>query len=236
MLTYKGKKIADKGLVINLPHRKDRKENSNSLLKSIGFDGYEYFEGVIHSDEEWRRYGATQSFLDCAKIALDENLETLVVFEDDIKIMNNVTQQDFDNIFEKWDKFVEFYDLIAMGARPLIDSKIVKNDENFGSVSNALCAQAFLYKRPFLEYFYKTLKNYNVPGDPYYKVISDEFINDCCSHEIIYKNKNKLFNVGITIPMLFTQHAGFSDNENSEQNYDGWIEYCYWTAIKKGEE
>jgi hypothetical protein len=36
--------------------------------------------------------------------------------------------------------------------------------------------------------------------------------------------------------MLFTQHGGFSDNENSEQNYDGWIEYCYWTAIKKGEE
>jgi hypothetical protein len=236
MLTYKGKKIADRGVVVNLPHRKDRREKSDSVLKSLGFDGYEYIEGIVHTEQEWKRYGLTQTYINCAKNAIDDNIESLVVFEDDIKIMNGVSVEDFDKIFEKWDAFSENYDLIAMGTRPLIDSTITKDDENFGTVSNTLCTQAFLYKRTFLDYLYNTLKNYNVPGDPYYKVIIDEFINDCCSHEIIYKTKNKLFKVGITIPMLFTQHSGFSDIENSEQNYDGWMEHCYWTAIKKGEK
>lgn len=234
MITYKGKKIADRGLVLNLPHRVDRKESSNNLLKSLGFDGYEYYEGFVHPEPEWRRYGTTQSFLNCFEKALNDDLETLIIFEDDIKVMNQVSPDDFDKVFSKWDEFVNFYDLISIGSRPLPDSVIKMDDENFGTVSNTLCAQAFLYKRPFMEYFYETLKNYKVEGDQYYRVISDEFINDCCSHEQIYKIKNKLHKVGITIPMLFTQHGGFSDNENSEQNYDGWIEYCFWSAVNKG--
>lgn len=234
MITYKGKKIADKGLVINLPHRTDRKESSNELLKSLGFEGYEYIDGVIKEDPWWRRYGAVQAFLNCAKVVLDENLDSLIIFEDDIKVMNHVTEEDFKKVFDKWDNFTEYYDIIALGTRPLPDAKIVKDDENFGTLSNCVCAQAFYFKRPFLEYFYENLKNYEDPNDPYYKVIHDEFINDCCSHEIIYKKRNKLFKVGITIPMLFSQHGGWSDNEWGEYNHDGWIEHCYWQAVEKG--
>jgi hypothetical protein len=236
MVSYKGKKIADKGFVINLPYRMDRRYHTELVLKKYGFGGYEYIDGVIYDDPEWRVYGATQSFLNCAKIALDEGLESIIIFEDDIKVMNGTQESDFDKIFEKWDKFYDYFDLIGMGTRPLEGARIERIDEHFGKVSNALCAQAFLYKRNFLEYFYETLKNYNDPNDPYYRVIHDEFFNDCCSHEILCKQKNKLFNVGITIPMLFTQRDGYSDNLQCYEKYDEYLERCYWDALRLEEE
>ena len=77
------------------------------------------------------------------------------------------------------------------------------------------------------------MKNYKVFGDPYYKCIVYEFINDCCSNEHMIKNKNELFNVGITIPMMFTQRHSYSNNENCDQNLEDWIDFCFWEALKK---
>lgn len=235
MITYKGKKIADKAFIISLPYRMDRRYHTDLTLKKYGFEGYEYVDGVVYEDPYWRVYGATQSFLNCAKRALDEGLESIIIFEDDIKVMNGVVESDFDIIFEKWDKFVDYFDLIGLGTRPLEGSRIEKIDENFGRVSNLLCAQSFFFKRNFLEYFYETLKNYKNPNDSYYRVIVDEFFNDCCSHEILCKKENKLFNVGITIPMLFTQRDGYSDNLKCYEKYDEYLERCFWDALKLGE-
>jgi hypothetical protein len=38
MISYKGKKIADKGFVINLPYRMDRKYHTELVLKKYGFE------------------------------------------------------------------------------------------------------------------------------------------------------------------------------------------------------
>jgi len=236
MIFYKGKKIADKGFVINLPYRMDRKYETELVLKKYGFEGYEYIDGVVHDEPEWKIYGCTKALLNCAKIALDEGLESILVFEDDIKVMNGTQESDFNKVFEKWDTFYNHFDLIALGARPIEGSRIEKVDEHFGKVSNVLCTQAFLYKRSFLEYFYENLKDYKDPNDAYYKVFCDEFISDCCSHEILCKQKNKLFNVGITIPMLFTQRDGYSDNLQCYEKYDEYLERCYWDALRLGEK
>lgn len=236
MLSFKGKKIADKGLLINLPHRVDRKERSIKLLEELGFEGYDIIKGVLFDDPNWRVYGHVQAYLNCAKIALDEGIESLIIFEDDIKVMSRTKISDFDDVFSKWDFFSNHFDLIGLGTRPLEGSKIFKLDKNFGKVTNLLCTQAFFLKRDFLEYFYNSMKRYDVPGDPYYRVLADEFLNDCCSHEIICKNKNKLFNVGITIPMLFTQRDGYSDNLMCVEKYEEYLESCFWNALELGEK
>lgn len=238
MLTYKGKKIADRGLVINLAIRPEKKVYTDNLLTSLGFEGYEFIDGVIFEDPYWKQmnFGCTQALLNCMKISLDSDENDLIVFEDDIKVMNGVTTSDFDNVFDKWEYFSKYYDIISMGSRPIAGARIIKEDDNFGRVTNSLCTHAFYYKRAFMEYYYNNLKNYNIPGDPYYRVVCDEFLNDCCSHEIVCRNYNKIFNVGITIPLLFSQLSGFSDGANSEGDFDKFIENCYWLAIKKGQE
>lgn len=236
MITYKGQKIADKGVVINLQKRPERKISTDKLLSSLGFEGYEFVEGVVFEDPYWRQlnYGVTQAFLNCMKFVLDNNLNDLIIFEDDLKIMNGTTEEDFDNTFRNWNFHSNQYDIIGLGSRPLMGASIYKEHQNFGKVTNALCAHAYYYKKPFIEYFYEKLKNFNKPGDEYYKVVNDEFINDCCSHEILCKKYQKIFNVGITIPLLFSQTNGFSDGNNSEGDFDRFIENCYWHAIEKG--
>lgn len=236
MISYKGKKIADAGFVINLPHRTDRKSKTKEILDNLGFEGYEFIDGHVFDDPEWKKFGCTQTYINIAEIMMLNDWEDIIIFEDDIKIMNGVSINDIDDIFDNWDEAKQNYDLISFGSRPLPGAKINKDSERFGRVSNTLCQHAWYYQKNFIEYMYNSLKNLQNPEDMFYRVFIDEFVNDCCSHEQIYKTKNKLFKVGITIPLVFTQTGGFSDIENSEQNYDGWIEYCYWEAIKNGEK
>jgi hypothetical protein len=235
MLFYKNKKIADKGFVINLPHRTDRREMADRTLSEMGFDGYEFIDGFVFDDPEWKKFGCTQTYLNCSKYIIENNLNDVFIFEDDIKIMSGVNSIDIDNIFNNWEIAQNTYDLISLGSRPVPGSHIIKDSDFFGTVSNTLCTQSWYYKKNFLEYMFETLKDFKESSHTHYKVLIDEFINDCCSHEHIWKRPNKLFKVGISIPMIFTQYPSFSDVENSTQNYEGWIEYCYWESLKNGE-
>jgi hypothetical protein len=234
-LKYKDIVIADAGFVMNLPDRLDRKENAINVLNHLNITGWEFEDGVRFEDEEWRRYGCTQSYINIFKKAIDNDYDSIIVFEDDIKIANMANLEDVDNIFKQIKTKSRKYDFIALGTRPLHGSKIVKNSEYFGSISNCLCTQSFLYKKKFIKHAYNKLKNYQDNSCEYYKVFIDEFINDSCSHEQIYKIPNKLFRAGITIPMIFTQLASYSDNEKNFMNYEGWIEDSFWSALKNGE-
>jgi GR25 family glycosyltransferase involved in LPS biosynthesis len=233
-LHYKGKKIADAGFVINLSDRLDRRHNVDSVLRELEFDGYEFFDGFRFFDDEWRRYGCTQTFLNIFETALNSGYESIVIFEDDVKKMNSCSIEQMDKIFQNWELGSENFDVIALGTRPLQGSKIIQKNDYFGKITNSVCAHAFYYKKDFIEYIYNNLKEFKNPESKHYKVYIDEFINDSCSHEIVYKTPNKLFNIGITIPMIFTQGKSYSDNELSDQNYDGWIEDSFWAALNEG--
>lgn len=233
-LKYKDIVIADAGFVMNLPDRPDRRENVINVLNQLEITGWEFEDGVRFETEEWRRYGCTQSYLNIFKKAIDNNYDSIIVFEDDIKIANMINSEQIDKIFKQIKKKSRWYDFIALGTRPLQGSSIVKSSENFGTISNCLCTQAFLYKKKFIKHAYNKLKNYQDHTCEYYKVFIDEFINDSCSHEQIYKRPNKLFRAGITIPMMFTQLASYSDNEKNFMNYEGWIEDSFWAALNKG--
>jgi hypothetical protein len=235
MLKYKDTVIADAGFVINLPEREDRRNEVTQLLNELDITGWEFENGVKHDEPEWHKYGCTQTFLNIFKKAIDNNYSSIIIFEDDITLTQTITKEDIDSIFKQIKKKSRKYDFIALGTRPLWDSKIIKNSDYFGTVENCVCAHAFLYKKKFIKYIYSKLKNYKKESCPHYKVIIDEFINDCCSHKQIYKRPNKLFRAGITIPMVFTQRPSYSNNEQGFVNYQGWIEDSYWSAFTNGQ-
>ena len=235
MLFYKERAIADHGYVLNLPERQDRKQETLSLLDELNISGYEFFNGVKIEDPNWKIYGCTQSYIDIFKDAIDKKYDSIVVFEDDIKLMNGVDRNTIDEIFAKWPDFSKQYDVIALGTRPYDNSKIIRQDNNFGKISSLLCTQAFFYTKNFIEYAYESLKCYQEENCYHYRCIIDVFINDCCSREQAFTYNNKIFNIGITIPMIFTQRESYSDNEGRVYNYDSFMEGCFWAAIRRGE-
>jgi FkbM family methyltransferase len=86
-LFYKGKKVADRGFLLNLPHRTDRLESSKKLLDELGFTGYEIFEGTTLENPEFKKLGCTSSYLKMFEEILNSENNDVVVFEDDIKLM-----------------------------------------------------------------------------------------------------------------------------------------------------
>ena len=228
---YNGIKIADAGFVINLPKRFDRKYDVDTLLKKMGFDGYIFFNGVEIKDNNWFNFGCTQAYINLFDIILKENYQTVIIFEDDLKIMNSANLDEINDVFYKLPAFSKKYDAIALGTRPIPNFKIKKEDKNFGKIESLLTTHCFLYNKKFIYYLYENLKCYKSLKSKHYKCLIDECINDCCSNKFVLKNKNKIFNIGITIPMIFTQKNSYSDNELINQDYDLWMEECYWNAI-----
>jgi hypothetical protein len=233
---YKRFVIADAGFVINLPKRTDRKEQVTKTLKDLKFSGWEFFEGITESDPFWHKYGCTQSFIKIFEKSIKENYKSIVIFEDDIRLASSCNVQDIDNIFRNWRKESKKYDLIGLGTRPLDDAKVLRESENFGKITNCVCAHAWYYTLDFMKYAVEELKDIKNPEDKNYRTIIDEFINDSCSTEYRWKTHNKIFRAGVTIPLMFVQSPGFSDNENGYFDYTGFIEDLYYMALRRGDE
>lgn len=233
---YKRYVIADAGFVINLPSRTDRKEMVTKLLDELKFTGWEFVDGIVESDPFWHKYGCTQTFLKIFQTAIDNNYKSIVIFEDDIKLGRLTKKEDLDMVFKHWKKEHKKYDLIGMGTRPLEGSRIFRDSEHFGSVTNCVCAHAWYYTIDFMKYAVEEMKGLKNPEDKNYRAIIDEFINDCCSLESRWRNNNKLFKVGVTIPLLFIQGPGYSNNENQYHDYGYFIEDLYYLALDTGDK
>lgn len=234
-LFYKGKKIADKGYLINLPHRIDRLEESTKLLDDLGFTGYEIFEGVTMENPQYKKLGCTASYLKMFKEFLELGYKDILVFEDDIKLMSGTTKSDLDKIFGDWDIVKSTYDLVALGTKLLPRSRITINGSTHGSFEEMLCTQSFYYKREIIEHTYKQLSNFTNSQSHLYKCTIDMFLNDCsCErYRFIHSNHHKKFNFGITLPMVFSQTDSFSDNEGESQNYENEMLKSYQRALRQ---
>jgi len=233
-LFYKGKKIADKGYIINLPERTDRLESTKKLLSELGFEGYEVFEGIKIDDSEYRKLGCTASYISLFEKVISSSIKDIVVFEDDIKLMNSTSTKDLDKIFDDWDEIKNKYDVVALGTKLLPRTKIVVNGDTHGSFKEMLCTQSFYYKRPIIEHTYEQLKSFMDSSNYLHKCTIDMFLNDCSSEQFrfIHSEKHKKFEFGITIPMIFSQSASYSDNEKREQDYDEIMEKNFFNALK----
>ncbi len=232
-LYYKDKKIADSGVVINLPNRTDRKESVLKTLRDLHFSGFEFIDGVVMDNPEYKKMGCTQTYLELFEKFLNSDLKNILVFEDDLKLMDGVTEQQLDDIFYNWDASVERYDVVALGIKLLPRSKIIPNSKTDGSFKEMLCSQSLFYKRQFVEHYVNQMKNYLDPEHYLYKCTIDMFLNDSTNDKFRFRHgsSHRVFNFGITIPMVFTQTPSFSNNENELQNYDQIMKDSFWNSL-----
>ena len=68
---YKAQKIADVGYVLNLPSRLDRKIQISRILYDNHFTGWDFFNGEIIEDPEFKKLGCTISELNIFKKFLE---------------------------------------------------------------------------------------------------------------------------------------------------------------------
>ena len=232
-LYYKEIKIADAGYVINLPNRADRKEKVIQTLSDLNITGYEFIDGIVMDNPEFKKLGCTQTYLNIFKDVLTYGFDNIIVFEDDIKLMNGVSESDLDAIFNNWSDTIKDYDVVALGVKLLPRSKISKNSDTHGSFKEMLCSQTLFYHKHFIKHYVSQMKDYLDPSHYLYKCTIDMFLNDCTNdrYRFIHSLNHKSFNFGITIPMVFTQTSSYSDNELSPQNYDKIMEDAFWKSI-----
>ena len=232
---YKGKKIADKGYLINLPHRVDRLNESTKILNELGFSGYEIFEGVVIEEKEYKKLGCTASYLKIFEEIINSGYEDVLVFEDDIKLMKGTTKKDLDNIFDDWSEIKKRYDIVALGTKLLPRSRISVNGKTHGSYQEMLCTQSFYYKKEIIQHTLKELSTYKDSKSYLHKCTIDMFLNDCSSekYRFIHSNRHRTFQFGITIPMIFSQTESFSDNEEVTQNYEEEMYGSFFKSLRE---
>jgi GR25 family glycosyltransferase involved in LPS biosynthesis len=96
---YKTKKIADVGYVINLPSRLDRRIEVSETLYNNNFTGWDFFEGKRIEDPEMKSFGCTLSHLSIFESFLKTPHQTLLILEDDVKLLNGLNNFHLDKIF-----------------------------------------------------------------------------------------------------------------------------------------
>jgi len=230
---YKTQKIADVGYVLNLPSRVDRKNEISQVLYKNHFTGWDFFDGEVIEDPEFKKLGCTISELKIFETFLQTEYETLLLIEDDAKILNGLNEGIIDNVFNDWEEIINEYDVIALGTRPLPRTKISIKNKTHGQFSELLCSQAFVYHRKVVEHIVEVLSNNQNENHPFYKCTIDMFLNDISNsrYRFIHSPLLKEFKFGITIPMIFSQSEGFSDIENTVVSYENSIEDSYWRAL-----
>ena len=235
---YKTTKIADIGFVLNLPSREDRKKEVTKVLFENHFTGWDFFDGEVISDPEMKKLGCTISELNIFKEFLKTEYETLLVIEDDVKILNGLTEENVDKIFDNWQEIINTYDVIALGTRMLPRTKISVKNKTHGQFSELLCSQGFVYHRKVVEHIVDVLSNLKDQNHPFYKCTIDMFLNDISNskYRFIHSNLLNEFKFGITIPMIFSQSEGFSDIENTVVSYENSIEESFWKALNVRKE
>jgi autotransporter strand-loop-strand O-heptosyltransferase len=237
-LYYKDKKIADVGYVINLPHRTDRKESVIKLLNELEITGYEFIDGVILENPEYKKMGCNAAYVNLFSKFLSSDAQNVIVFEDDIKLMNGVSKDEIDAIFDNWEETVSNYDVVGLGVKLLPRSEIKLKGKTHGSFEEMLCTQSLFYKRHFVEHWMTIMTEFLTPSSPFYKCAVDMFLNDCSSetYRFIHNERHKKFNFGITVPMLFTQGPSFSDSEGRDQDYEDNMEMAFWESLNKNKK
>lgn len=214
-------KFFDAIFYINLDSRIDRKkmvlEETNKLgvaaqrVKGIVFDGQ--YDADLSLDQRKRANGIMGCMLSHLSIlywALKHNASVLI-FEDDVKFINNyheIVPKALAQLPKDWD-------MLYLGGN--ICNTITQVSENLGKLSHSQSTHAYAVNKKFTE----TLIDYIdtsqvVPLDLTY------------AYKVIPNH-----NCYITIPMVAVQQASFSDIENSNVEYETWMEDRFYQHLKR---
>jgi len=190
---------------INLNERTDRWAESQEEFSKANIR-VARFSGIKNSNPI---VGCALSHFAVLEQCLELNMNA-VVFEDDIKFSPKIVGLgDYLNALDALQ-----WDMLYLGAN--ITSPIYRVSNLFGKLTSAQSTHAYLVNIRFIPFI---LSHSSMLGKHMDLIYSENIVphNECF----------------ITIPMLATQRASFSDIENRVVNYD-WMEERYETHLKKG--
>ena len=189
--------------IINLESRQDRKEYMLEEIKKLNLNSVKFFPAVIH---EIPIVGCTISHIECIRLAKERNLEYVLILEDDVEFISNVT----DVLNNSWKSLQELdWNILYLGG--LIRDSGSYVNKNLISVLKVNTTHTYIVHNRF----YDTILNLdeNIPIDYSYRALS-------------YKHK-----MYMTAPITAYQKEDYSDIQNRVVNYKGEMNKAF-NAIK----
>jgi GR25 family glycosyltransferase involved in LPS biosynthesis len=208
--------LADKGFFINLSSSTDRLIKVNKLIEDYNIKNLERFEALT---DPLIQYSCTKSHLAIFAHALEQNLETIFVAEDDFHIDSSCYKGYCEKVlFEDTLKLIKQdideveWDIITLGCNPKYHLIPITN--NLAIADKSTGAWGYLIKKKAYTYI---LNNLNYYRD--YIAIDDY---------LPYLN-TKGFKSLTTIPMIVGHSAGFTSTlqPRGPVDYTEWIKGNY---------
>jgi len=199
---------------INLDHRTDRWEHVQQEFERIGIkDKVQRFSAIKHEDG---RIGLIKSFLSLFKYAKDKNLENILIFEDDVKFIDD-TVNILNKSLQQFEKLKMPWGMFYFGANT--HTKLIKIAPNLCLLKNAYAAHAICYHaRVFDDIINKFSK--------IERITQQSDIND-----VYFSSLQNKYNCFLVNPIIATQIPSYSDLEKKHVNYS-FIEERFKNNIK----
>jgi len=221
MFKILGTELAEKGFFINLNKSTDRLERINSQVEEFEIENLHRFSALT---DPFIQFSCTKSHLSLFEMALNENLEVIAVFEDDMQILNEPqlknTKYNLSEILPEIKNQIDSidWDVILLGCNP--KSYLIPVSENLSRNYSSTGGWAYIIKKNAMEFL---LKNSNYVRD--YTAIDDW----------LPKLSNHGFNVFATTPMVVHHGKGLESTLQPRGlvDYTLWIEGNYENYLYK---
>lgn len=240
MVTWFGKKLCDKGFVINLHDRQDRLQNSFEELHKISIEGVERFDACIVKNPDFIKYGCTQSHLEIAKLQVLNGWEYVLYLEDDIQVdlyYSQYVDNDKINVNLLSEKLIDdlFFlkpDILWLGVRPT--GFVTKVSDVFVKPTSTLQSHAYIGSLKFANFLVDNLK-YSESNHFSFTYPIDFFMTQIIQKDdwriVTNQNNDVMINnnlfVCMSSPMVFNQCPSYSNLTDSDVDYVEWIRGSY---------
>lgn len=240
MILWFGKKLCDRGFLINLKHREDRLDRSIRELAKSGLEGIERFDACIIEEENFTKYGCTKSHLEIAKLQIENRWNYVIYLEDDIifdpfydymtdnfKInIEKVSEEIIENLYEKKP------DLLWLGVRP--ENYTKKVTDCFLEPNSTLMSHAYIGSLRYAHFLVENLEYSNMnsvsggwPIDFFISQITKKNDWRIEIFDVDYKFRSNDLVIYLTTPMIFNQGNSHSDILDRRVDYTEWVRGCY---------
>ena len=217
--SIKGVELADQGYFINLEKSTDRNTIMMEQIEKLDVKGLNRFEALT---DPFIQYSCTKSHLEVFRQVLETDLESIVVFEDDAKILEEpyILKEKFDleSLLKelKSDMDNVEWDVILLGCNP--KSYLIPVTNTLSKVHKSTGGWAYIIKKRALEHIFK---NSNYRRD---LIAIDDWLP---------KLSESGFNVFASTPLIVHHGVGLVSTlqPSGPVNYTTWIDDNYYQFL-----
>lgn len=203
----KWNKYFDAIYIINLPHAITRRHHVIQQMAQYEIDNYSIWPAI--ENENNPAQGLTDTIKSIFTNSLDNNYESIMIFEDDVKFLEDPTNTMKKAMFQLPKDWMQLY----MGVNPA-SAGLWKYSDNLLGIRGGFSAHAVAYSKSCMQKLSEM--DLSAPIDLMYA-----------------KEIHPIGLSFVTKPFLASQRAGYSYIEKRETNYKGFLEDRYDEAVKK---